>query len=710
MKKHLLMGAAMVLAPAISMMSGAVRAEEPADAAAAAQETAPPGSWIDDTVIVTGQRPSFTAPKASTATRTSTPVEEVPQSIQVLTRSLLEDQSRQVLTDALANVSGVVPTSTMQTVLQATLVRGFAVNYFHDGIASYQLPPSAIDSATLVNVERIEVAKGPAATLYGGGTGAPLAGLVNVISRDPDDSFGGTLSVRAGSFNTLGFSGGVSVPLGEDAGLRVDAMTETADSHIDFIDSERYAIFPSIVADLSPDTRFALRGRYSHLEQREYAGLPAELTQPALLVDPYQYAGANDVPRTSVENRGISAFLSHNFSEALEVRLEASIQENEVEEWATFPYGQIFGTIYNFGSGYLPSETRKTYLSASLVYRVDTGSISHQLLAGFDYDHTKYYGALNFNPFWAVLDYAAANPVAPFGGVPPLFYDQRDRMESLAAFVQDQISIGDDVDITLGLRWTNLDIHSVTAGIPTDDSEGRLTPRVGLTWKVADGLSLFAGYAEGFQGVTGGGFFFLTPEPEESQSYEAGLKFAAPVDGLTGTIAIFEVTRQNVITPDPVIPFAYVQTGEQRARGAEFDFVYEPDPSLSLLLAYAYTDAEVTEDNSLPVGDRLRNVPRHSGRLAAHYRFLDGALDGFEIGGGLTFTSERELTIPNSLRVDSLVLADLQASYDFGPAALSLSVVNLFDEDAFAPYQYLGGAYVVPVQPLSAFVTLDVSF
>jgi iron complex outermembrane receptor protein len=127
------------------------------------------------------------------------------------------------------------------------------------------------------------------------------------------------------------------------------------------------------------------------------------------------------------------------------------------------------------------------------------------------------------------------------------------------------------------------------------------------------------------------------PKPETSQSYEAGLKFAAKDVGLSGTIAAYSITRQNVITSDPLNPFASIQTGEQRAQGYEADLVYEPNRSLSVLFNYAFTDAEVTEDNTLPVGDQLRRVPRHSGRLAARYRF-SGSLQGLEFGGGLTAT------------------------------------------------------------------------
>jgi iron complex outermembrane receptor protein len=245
--------------------------------------------------------------------------------------------------------------------------------------------------------------------------------------------------------------------------------------------------------------------------------------------------------------------------------------------------------------------------------------------------------------------------------------------------------------------------------VDTDKTHHRVTPRIGATYVVADGVSAFAGYSEGFQGVVAA-FGITDPKPETSQSYEAGLKLFGPVQGLTGTVSVYQITRQNVRTADPVIPFASIQSGEQRARGFEADIIWEPSSALSILANYTYADAEVTKDNTLPVGNRPARVPENAGRVAVRYRFQDAALSGLEIGGGMTAVSERELTLPNVTSVDGSVLFDAQASYDLGAVTLGLSVVNLADEDSFDPYQYLAASIVTPTQPRSAFVTLKKTF
>ncbi|HTU09749.1 MAG TPA: TonB-dependent receptor [Allosphingosinicella sp.] len=693
-----------------SLLATAMLVVAPGAALAQDNQTGDAPRWTaNNDVIVTGRPDSYAAPDAATATRTATPVEEVPQSIQTVTRAIIEEQDLRTLPDALVNVSGVVPTSTEQTVLQPTLIRGFGVNYYFDGMPSYQLPAGVADPATLVNVERIEVAKGPTATLYGGGSGAPLSGIINLVSRMPGDRFGFSGEARYGSFDTFGAEAGLNIPIAPGVGFRIDGSIQSADSFIDFLTSDRYALFPTLAVGLGSDTQFVVRGRYSRIEQTEYAGVPIELLEPARLIDRDVFAGARNAPRTTIESKAVTATLTHRFSSRLEAMVSLNRTITGFDEYSTFPYGQIGGTVYNFGSAFLPSNSHKSYGTAQLTARLGEGGFRHTLLVGVDYDRTNYFGAMYFDPVWGLVDYAAPLPAQSFT-VPPFYFDQRDRLRTFAVFAQDQMRIGERLDVTVGLRWTRLRVHSATVGVTTDDVDHRVTPRVGATFRLVPGLSLFAGYSEGFQGVVAGGFYSIAPVPETSQSWEAGFKFTAPIRGLTGTAALYRLTRQNVLTADSAIPFAYIQAGEQRAQGVELDLIYEPNPAFSLLFNYAYTDAEISKDNVLPVGDQLRAVPRHSGRLAARYRFRDGPLHGLGLGAGISAVSRRELTMPNTISIGGRALVDAQASYDLGPVTLAVSATNLFGARSYEPYQYFGGAYVIPTQPRAFTLTLRGDF
>lgn len=202
------------------------------------------------------------------------------------------------------------------------------------------------------------------------------------------------------------------------------------------------------------------------------------------------------------------------------------------------------------------------------------------------------------------------------------------------------------------------------------------------------------------------------PKPETSRNYEVGVKLAQREWGLSGIVALFEQTRRNVATADPnPANLGYsIQTGEQRARGLEADFVWELTPAFSLLANYAYTQAQVTQDTVISVGSGLPRVPRHSGRLAGRYRVLDGTGKGLSFGLGVTAVSARELTLPNSVAVPGYALLDAQAAYEFGPYTLTLSVFNLTNRKVFDTYQYLSYPVVMPVQPRSAYLSLTARF
>ncbi|MNL34564.1 Ferrichrome-iron receptor precursor [compost metagenome] len=138
--------------------------------------------------------------------------------------------------------------------------------------------------------------------------------------------------------------------------------------------------------------------------------------------------------------------------------------------------------------------------------------------------------------------------------------------------------------------------------------------------------------------------------------------------------------------------------------------MWEPTPAISLLMNYAYTDAEVTQDNTLPVGDQLPRVPENSGRIAARYRLLDGPAKGLSFGLGVTAFSARQITLPNTITVPGYATLDAQAAYDFDRFSIAVSAVNLGGRDAFDPYQYFGFPVVMPTAPRSAYVTVKARF
>ena len=670
-----------------------------------------PGSWLADTIVVTGAREGYAAPMSSASTRTDTPLVEVPQSVQVLTDTLLKEQDRRQLNEALINVSGVTPTRSEENVFIPPIVRGFPAEVYLDGLPIFAGSQQAYDPSSLVGVRRIEVLKGPTATLYGGGLGTPLGGLINVVTARPDDEMGGYVALRAGSFSTINPYGELNLPLGEGIAARIAGEYQSNDSWIDLVDEERWSVQPSVSFRPGPDTELVLQGQLNHRSSLEYSGIPAGQAL-AGEIDRNAFPGSPvGQPRTENDNRMGTASLRHAFSDGLVLNVTGRYYSGEIDEFGSFVSPSFFPadpanpTVYPVAPVTMDTRTKEATFDANLMLRTQALGGEHTLLLGASYDWTSFYSAMGLfvsNTPSGTIDLADPEYDLIYTPQVPVNSFTDDRFETFAVYLQDQATYG-PLHLTGGVRLTSLKfIEDSNIGVDNDSTYTRLSPRIGATLDVAAGIALYAGYATAFRAPFG--FLgFDSPRPETSNNIEGGIKLALPGAGVSGTIAAFRQVRENVTISDPDNLGFFIQSGRQRASGLEVDLVWEPSPAFSLLANYAYTD---TRDDGAAPGDGLTRVPESSGRIAARYRVLDGPLSGLSFGAGITAFTSRELTLPNTIAVPGYAAIDAQASYDLGRFSLGVSVINLGGREAFDPFSYFGDAIVAPNQPRSAFVTL----
>ncbi|WP_294216463.1 TonB-dependent siderophore receptor [uncultured Sphingomonas sp.] len=668
-------------------------------------------SWTGD-IIVTGARETYTAPETSAATRTDTPLIQVPQSVQVLTRTLIQEQDRRTLGDALVNVSGVTPTRVDEVLFIPPIVRGFPAEVYLDGLSVFAGNQQAYDPNSLVGIERIDVLKGPTATLYGGGIGTPLGGVINLESVRPNDKAGGYLAMRAGSFSTWNPYGDINVPLSDGIAARITGEYQGNASWIDEVKARRWSVQPSLSFQIDPATDLLLQGQFSRRSNLEYSGLPADAALAGTIRRDAFPGSPIDQPLTTNDIRMGQATLRHAFSDRLKLTVSGRYYSSVVDEQGSFVYPGLFpnGTVaplYDVFPITMRNRTKEATVDANLAYDADLLGGTHKLLAGVNYDWTSFYSAMGLfvsdSPSGTI---DLSNPRYDLRYTPqlPINSYTDDRFTTFAGYIQDQATYG-PLHLTGGLRLTSLKfVENSNIGVANDKTYTHVSPRIGATLDVVKGVALFAGYATAFRAPLG---FIgtVSPVPETSSNIEGGVKLALADTGLSGTIAVFRQTHDNVVTADPANVGFYVQSGRQRARGVEADMVWEPTPAFSLLGNYAYTD---TRDDGVAPGDRLIRVPRSSGRLAARYRVLHGPAKGLAVGAGVTAFTSRELTLPNTIAVPGYAAIDSQASYDIGRFTLGASVVNLGNRHAFDPYSYLGYPVVAPNQPRSAYITLKV--
>jgi len=679
---------------------------------APAQAIAGKPSWTSAPVVVTANADSYAAPNTSAATRTDTPIIEVPQSVQVLTRALLDEQDRRTLGEALVNVSGVTPTRSDEVLFIPPIVRGFPAEVYVDGLALFAGNQQAYDPNGLVGVERIEVLKGPSATLYGGGLGSPLGGVINLTTERPDDALGGYVGLRAGSFSTWNPSADINVPLAPGIAARIAADYQSNDSWIDRVHGNRRSVQPGLAFRIDDATDLLLQGQFNRRNSLEYSGLPADEALAGRL-DRSAFPGSPiDQPLTEIDNRMGTATLRHAFSDNVKLTVVGRYYRSTVDESGSFVYPGLVPSdamppVYDVFPITMATRTRETTFDANLAAKTEMLGGTHEWLGGVSYDRTRFYSAMGLfvsdSPSGTInladpsynLAYTAQTPVNSYTD---------DRYETTAAYVQDQATYG-PLHVTAGARLTSLKfVERSDIGVANDSTYRHVSPRLGATVDIARGIALFADYATSFRAPFG----FIgrqAAKPETSRNIEGGLKLAVPETHVSGTLALFRQTHQNVVTSDPDNVGFYLQSGRQRARGAEADVVWEPTPAFSLLANYAFTQ---TRDDGVAPGDTLARVPTRSGRIAARYRILNGPAKGLSFGVGMTAFSARELTLPNTLSVPGYGVIDAQAAYEIGRFTLGVSVSNLAGRRTWDPYSYMGYPVVAPSQKRSGYVTLKV--
>jgi iron complex outermembrane receptor protein len=327
--------------------------------------------------------------------------------------------------------------------------------------------------------------------------------------------------------------------------------------------------------------------------------------------------------------------------------------------------------------------------------KLQTGPISHQILAGYDYRQLNtdaHEDGGNYDVTVNTLDYLNPDYAARLIHDPAAAYSLTSRSHQSGVYVQDQIGLGDRFFITAGGRWDWL----VTDGKKDDD----FSPRVGANFLITPKIALYASWSRSFSPQFGWmESFDGTALPNgRGKNIEAGVKVNA--NGLSATASVFQLTRTNVPTADPLHMGFFVVTGEQRSRGFEVEAAWSPVPGANLSLAYTYIDAKITKDNDIPTGTRLGNVPHHNLYVRGEYELQEGTLKGLGASLALLWNSDKVGDTSSFYDTDGdgindaaftlpgYVIVDAGVSYRMADWRVAVSVDNLFDRHYYPEASY----------------------
>ena len=638
------------------------------------------------------------------------PLIDTPAAIQIIPRTIIEEQGARRLTDVVRNVSGVQSGGDDAGRSDLFIIRGFLTyRIARDGF----LPAVSFGDGAqlgLANVERVEVLKGPASVLYGL---AQPGGLINVVTKRPETAPRYSLTGQAGSFDFYQGDIDLNQPLTADGRWlgRLNVSYQNAGSFRDhFIDSERTQIAPSLRWTPTARTTVDLDLEYYKRQNQADYGMAA-VGGKALAMPRQRFLG-EPRDRNEAEELRLQATVDHRFNNDWSLRTLARFSDTSAKSRQTWwPLGLAAdGRMLNRRFYFFDQDFQNYALQANLTGEIETGSLEHSLLFGVDSNFTRF----KSSAFSAALD-----PIDIFNPVYGAVLGQRSapstqdrRIDFYGLYLQDMISFGEHWKLLLGGRYdmvkTRFDRNDTSV---TNKRDRAFSPRAGLVYQPIKDLSLYASYTTSFlPPLLGAGFDGKPFKPEEGEQFEIGVKRDWFGGQLSTTLAAFQLTRSNLSTPDRQNPGFSIQIGEQRSRGVELDIAGELAPGWRLTGSLAYLNARITKDNRLPVGNRLAGAPAWSGSIWTTYAFQDNPLRGFEVGGGLFAMSGRKADLANKVDADAYARVDLFARYKVNETlSLALNVDNLFDE-YYAGGLYYGSNFIVPGAPRSLFGTIQVEF
>jgi len=652
-------------------------------------------------------------------TRTETPIEYIPQSVVVVSRAIIEDQGSSTLSDALRNVSNVTQIDSRDSNNVTFRIRGFRAATVVDGVATPGYFPNL---ESLINIERIDVVKGPAGGLFGStqsvGSPATLGGTLAITTSEPVQSLQRRVGLRVGDFGESAVSFDINQPFNSAMAFRIAGEVGRSGSETDQVYFRKIALFPSLSWSPYSATKVVLRMRYLDNATLDYSGLPPFGTsEPAAYGVPRnRNVTATGMPATTNTQHGINLQWTQVLNKTWTFSLTAAHNQAKVDQRGafTFPFGGA-GPVHFVAGARLWDEFKSDTLSPSLTAKFDTGAANHTVSLGVDYESTADDAFLVFSPGFGVLGFMdITNPVYPAWAEPvaPGTPDQKNRYKSTTAYVQDQIDIG-NWHLLGGLRHSSIKVDDVNvANVPpiANHSDNRkLLPRLGVVYEFTPRVSAFAGYNEGSK-IPSMVVFSQSPKPEESKQTELGMRLKA-FAGVTATLAWFKLDRTNVTVPDPANLGRSIQSGKQQSRGLDLDVRWQATPYWTWIASATSQKAKITEDtNAALVNKQLFNVPERSLRLAGRYDFLTGDFAGLGLGMGLTHHSRLPGDTTNSFFTPSATVWDAQASFRMRSVKLGLGVNNLTDRKYYVPSNYFGGGQVVPALPRTFVATADISF
>ncbi len=677
------------------------------------QQPTGPGNSNASDKTATGPVRDYNAKNTATGTKTDTPLKEVPQSISVVGAEQIRDMGAQTIQDTLRYVPGVVADAYgLDSRTDSALVRGTAASEYLDGLRrtfSYYSYNYRIDPYFM---ERVEVLRGPASVLYGQ---AAVGGIINAVSKRPRTEEGGEITVEYGTFDFKQVKFDMTGPVTSDGkwSYRLTGAARDADTQVDYVEDDRYAIQPAIT--YRPDSATTITA-IGHFQKDETGSSSQFLPHVGTL---YPNVNGKKVPwDTFVGEPGDhydtdvasgTLLVEHKFNSVFKLSHAsryADIHNDYDSTYAIFrstttPPFPVPGTPYIPGTDEEELyRTRWKAITDSKIFNQDTnleaklttGVLTHKVLGGIDYTNFRARqgtasandeGGFNvYDPVygqgqWKWKDCSNVEHAnTPYPDLPICSYAKQ-KITQTGLYVQDQMRLGNWIAV-LGARQDWLE-NETSARTQKDDA---VTYRAGLMYEFASGFTPYFSYGESFVPVVG----LSSPangrkpfDPQAGRMYELGFKYQPAGANFAINSAIYDIAESNRLVPDPVTTGFSVQTGAVAIKGFEIELTGKVTENLKVVGGYSYTQAQY-DDSTAKDGNQIQSVPKHLASMWGVWEFDQPYLKGWSVGAGARYIGASWDTY-HTIETPDVTLFDAMVAYEEKDWRWSISAKNLEDKE-----------------------------
>lgn len=644
---------------------------------------------VTEEIIVQEARPANPEMQPANATKTPTPLIDIPQSISVVTRAQIEDQQFTSLGELLQFMPGVA-VSQGEAHRDAISIRGnqTTADFFIDGLrddVQYFRP--------LYNIERVEVLRGANALLFGrGGTG----GAINrVLKKAQHNQEFAEVSGLVDTFGALNFAFDGNTEINERVAVRFNSFYERFDNHRDFFEGERFGLNPTVNILLSNST--SLSASYEFLNDWRIVdrGVPSVGNAPGR--GPLE--GFDNMFFGSPEGNKAN-LVAHIFQSKLDHRFNDAWTSNVLIQYAY--YDKLYENLYPVGfdpvanqvtlDGYRdPTERENMVVQGNLVGQFDLFRVGHTVLAGAEYVNSDTRNSRLDNLFPSsnddqeTIDFTNPLNIPAFGYTVPA-RDRQVDVDTTSFYLQDQVDVVSWLQLVGGFRVDRfeLDVNDYfdTESISQVDTE--ISKRFGVIVKPFADFSFYGSYSESFLPPSGDQALNTNIaqsqlNPQRTENIETGIKWDV-LPRLALTAAVFRLELESVTEVNPVDPEDTITLGGTVIKGAEAQLVGSITDNWTIMSGVSYMDGEIENPGEAEDGNTTRETPKYMASLWSRYNISDQL--GF--GVGVTHQSKYFAAADNLVVVPGFTRLDGGIFYTVNPnLELQVNVENITNTDYF---------------------------